>query len=125
VTYDEAARRFSVKVCSDCPNGDHGRGYAQPRLNTIHWRTRRVNKFGLRRFLLLVAQLRLINFDTLSGWERIRASNTWVAQTGAKTLRVRFRRELADADRAEARWLMNRAGAEPSPEMRRWLRKEP
>jgi hypothetical protein len=127
MTYEEVATHFEVRLCSSNPGCayrpvDHQRGVAGSR-DTIHWAPRRMNVRGLRIFLTLVAQVRILRYWNLSKPMRIYASATW-AQRAASQLHVRFPRRYSQADRTRVLWLISQ-GHEATPAALRWAaRKE-
>lgn len=100
MTYEELAKRYTVRICTGCPGGyNHKEGGAS--LDTIHWFPRRVSKPGLRRFLKL-AVLILLGLNRMPEPQR----TYWMASGAedlARQINVRFPRRYADLDRARVR----------------------
>ncbi len=118
MTWDEVTQTVGVKRCAGCTLGDHTRGWASRSTYTVHWADRRLTKHGLRRFLMLVASIRLVPID--QAWERLYAYNRWASHTAAQ-LHVRIPARYADNDRARVRWLITKE-EHVSPQVKRWTR---
>jgi hypothetical protein len=116
-TWDDIARRYSVRRCLSCA-GDHKRGYVSRSSWTIHWTDRRVTRAGLRMFLMLVAQCIHSDWESLPEWRRLYVSNTWAFNQSLKA-GVRLPATLSDTDRARVRWLISKEENVPD-EVRRW-----
>lgn len=124
-TYDDVAAYFDVAICTSsafCGVSDkqHVSGYAYN--NRIHWAPRRLTRPGLRRFLTLVAQLRLLHYERMNRAMRIYSVNAWVSRI-APGLHVRFPNSYSSSDRAKVRWLESR-GMPISAPARRWAHRQ-
>lgn len=124
--YEDVAAYFDVHLCdgSDCvvPIARHKRGAVVLPHRIVHWADRKLTKPGLRRFLKLVAQIRILNYNHQNQAMRLFAENTWAAQA-AQALHVRFPARYSTADRAKARWLI--ATGEPvSAPAYRWAHRQ-
>lgn len=116
MTWDEIATQFDVKRCPACDGYDHTHGAVST--NTVHWADRHLTRHGLRHYLMLIAQLRLIH--TEEGWRSIYAQNVW-AISAARQLHVRIPARYSDNDRARVRWLITKDEAVPA-NVKRWAR---
>ncbi len=116
MTWDEIARHFGVTRCDGCPALDHVRG--QTSFYAVHWYDRRMTKLGLRRYLMLISELRLVYLD--EEYMRIYASNRWAADA-ARQLHIRIPARYSDNDRARVRWLIEHKQNVPDG-VRRWAR---
>jgi hypothetical protein len=123
-SYEDVAAVLSVDLCAECeffPIKGHRAGAASG--NTIHWAPRRMTRRGLRQFLMLVAEIRVLNFRRLNAAMRVYTRNVWAANAG-KLFHVRFPRSYSRVDRYLIRWLISQ-GAAVSDAAQRWAyRKE-
>jgi hypothetical protein len=124
LTYDDLALLVGVRLCpgDETPDGirAHRRGFTER--STVHWAPRRVTPRGVRNFLLLAAQTRLLDFGTLNRAERIGRTNIWAARA-ALLQHIRLPARYADGDRAKVRWLISQ-GMDVSPAVQRWARQK-
>lgn len=116
MNWDDVARHFGVKRCGMCGSGDHTKGWTRNGL--IHWADRNTTKIGLRRFLMLIAEARIIRPNTEYG--RIYSYNIWAARA-SKELRLRIPARYSDNDRARVRWLITKEEHVPDA-IKRWAR---
>jgi hypothetical protein len=124
-TYEDVAAYYDVSVCpssGQCNVSDtlHHRGHAQR--NTVHWSPRRLSKPGLRNFLRLVAQTRLLRYAEMNKAMRIYAENVWIDHA-SRDLRVRFPRRYSESDRAKTRWLESQ-GQTLTIQAHRWAHRQ-
>lgn len=125
-SYEDVAAYFDVRICPEvgyggclvATVGEHRRGVAPPRERVIHWSPRRFNRLGFRRFLKLIAHVRIQGFYAMNPAMRIYAESTW-AQRAAALLHVRFPTHYSDADRRRVRWYMSQ-GHGVSVQAKRW-----
>lgn len=120
MTYDEVARKFGVRRCNGCEAAINHQIGGQVG-NVIHWTDRKLNRAGLRHFLMLVAATRVI--VGREKWRRIWAYNVWAASAARKELRITIPLRYSAADRAYVRWRIQSAVNVPSA-ARTWANKE-
>lgn len=127
MTYPEVAEQLSVRVCwgDDCTveriegrSRAHQDGWCDLS-GKVHWRDRRVNRWGLYRFLKLVVTSKL-------GLQPVRGGpyRTWAMASGAFDLGlevgVRFSRKILAEDRTLVRsWLAAGYGQDMDDDTRR------
>lgn len=116
MNWDDVAKRFDVKRCNGCGSSNHTKGWT--RNGVIHWSDRNVTKMGLRRYLMLIAEARIVRPDT--EWGRLYSYNVWAARA-SKDLRLRIPARYSDNDRARVRWLITKEVRVPD-EVKRWAR---
>ena len=135
-SYADVAAYFDVYLCDGlmptgerhlyeiCPlsTAQHQRGAVVLPHRLVHWRDRKLTKPGLRRFLKLVAQIRIHNYKNLDTAMRLFAENTW-ANEAARALHVRFPARYSAADKARARWLIA-TGEHVSATAYRWAHRQ-
>ncbi len=133
--YEDVAAYYDVHLCDGltpvgerlygaCPlsHAQHKRGVVVLPHRIVHWSGRKLTKPGLRRFLKLVAQIRVHNYNHHNQAMRLFAENTW-ANAAARVLHVRFPARYSAADRARVRWLI--ATGEPvSAPAYRWAHRQ-
>ena len=119
-TYGDLARRFALELCVECDLPVHGKGWVDIPRGRIHWRERRVNRLGLRRFLMLAAEVSMYRDGYRGGSEaeRLWMLNTW-AYREAMQLGMRLGRELSRRDRARVLYLLRDRGQSAA---KRWAK---
>ena len=115
-TYEDVAAALSVRICFEDADEAHLRGFVGG--NTVHWTPRRMTRRGLRNFLMLVAEIRVLRFAERNRAMRIYAANAWATKAAAG-LHIRLPRSYAHADRVYMRWLVANGDA-VSPAAHRW-----
>lgn len=116
MNWDDVAQHFGVKRCATCASGNHTTGWT--RNGYVHWSDRHVTKLGLRRFLMLIAEARIIRPET--DWGRLYAYNVW-ASKAAQDIHIRMPARYSDNDRARVRWLITKDEHVPDA-VKRWAR---
>lgn len=114
-TYQEIAKLMEVTLCSLCSLDN----CANMSSNTVHWHERRVTRPGLRNFLKLVSQLRLVS--GMPEWQALWAQNIWAYRKARYELGVLLPAHLSKRDRARVRYLMDRDSIS-NPAARRWAK---
>lgn len=128
-TFEDLAVLLDVRLCPGGPDClrqmiNHQHGGSSASLNTVHWAPRRLTKRGIRRFLLVTARMRVMNYWSRSPAMRIFLSNAWATKR-ARDLHIRFPSQWSRTDRLTVLWLASK-GDQLTPEARRWAsRKEP
>lgn len=108
-SYTSLAIRYEVDLCTsedhcgELSRTAHRRGVVG--WGDIHWHERRYTKSGLRRFLILVGQVRLLRGDRTEA-EWIHDLNMFAYRTALHDLGVQLPRHLAAQDRARVRFLL-------------------
>jgi len=111
VTYDDVAAHFEVRRCNEClAIYDHRHG--QRIGNTVHYANRRFSRAGLRNFLMLIAQTRLVVGH--EKWRQIWAYNVWAASVARKELHITIPTKLTLTDRAYVWWAIQSADHVPT-----------
>lgn len=121
--YGEVVEREGIRWCSECSIGNHQRGWSNPSRATVHWTDRRVNKLGLRRFLMLVGAIRHSHNRGQPPWQRLYEQNVYAYQRGLSEYHVRFPARFSASDRARVRYSMGKSGVVSDPDKRsiaRW-----
>lgn len=122
-TYEDVAAFFQANLCPSPQMGcsvvqkDHDRGVATYD-NVVHWTPRKMTRPGLRKFLKVIARIRVHNYVVMNKAMRIYAENAWTIHA-ATQLHIRFPTRYSTADRANIRWLMS-TGMEVTPVASRW-----
>lgn len=111
MTFDDVARHFGVRRCNECLSRYNHRAGARV-ANTIHFADRTFTRAGLRNFLMLVAETRLIVGP--EKWRKVWAYNVWAASVARKELHITIPARLSDADRAYVRWRIQTASDVPT-----------
>lgn len=114
LTYPDLAARYEIEACFDgCYRSDHWGGAIDSQ-GVVHWADRPVRRPGLRRFLILVSQVR---FREDGGWTpswprkkaeayEIYRHALWAYRTAMHDLGIRLPAKLAVADKAKVRALL-------------------
>lgn len=103
--YDDVARDLGVTVCNGCDEvSKHRDGY--PGIGVVHWYDRKLNRNGLRRFLMLAIEARDPALGLMPNWMRIWTLNV-EATYQAKLLGVTLPKRLSDTDRARVRFYLD------------------
>lgn len=122
-TYEDVAASLSLELCSSCESFSpvtHMYGYAHN--NTVHWRSRRLERRGLRKFLKLAARLRVHQYAKASPAMKVYLANAWATKAGA-ALRVRFPYAYTVDDRLWVQWLVVN-GDHITTAARRWAHRK-
>lgn len=123
MTYEEIASRERILLCPDCPDWDHRRGSSNPSRGVVHWAPRRVNRLGLRRFLMLVARIKRSHNRGQPRWLQVYEQNAYAYHRALNEYHIRLPRSWSMTDRAQVRVWMGKAGVLSHPENRnvaRW-----
>lgn len=123
-SYEDVAAYFSVTLCTGCDWNqgtiDHRKGSVTG--DVLHWESRRMTRPGLRKFLLLIASMRILNYHRMNRAMQIYAANTW-ATRATQYLHVRFPHRYSQTDRATVRWLITQ-GHDVTEPAHRWAHRQ-
>lgn len=111
MTYEEVAEKFGVELCQRSfgrDDADHESGSASFLPPTVHWRERRMNVIGLRRFLMLVALARWPERYVGPRWAEAYRVNKTAVELSRILGRRLDQRHLSAADRERTRYLLAR-----------------
>jgi len=116
VRYPEVVQRENIKWCAGCEIGNHQKGWANPSRTTVHWSDRNVNRYGLRRFLMLVANVKHHHNRGQPRWQALYEQNQYAYRRALDEYHVRLASTMSQGDRARVRYWMGRAGVLNDPD---------
>lgn len=119
MNYAEMAAQEKVIYCGGCDPAlnpftnkiegfDHLRGGANSSRGVVHWTNRRVNRIGLRRFLMLVAAIKYSHNRGQPRWQQVYEQNTFAYHRALEQYHVRLSKRWSLTDRARVRYWMGR-----------------
>ena len=130
LTYAELAQRYEVELCTGwCHERGHDEGFVARRM--VHFAERGVTRSGLRKFLMLIHDLRVWpdKTATIDGRPRaVRAAdwyhsrNVFAYRTAFHDLGIRLDRKLSAGDRARVRHLLLGLNRPELKTLRNWAR---
>lgn len=127
LTYPSLAERYGVELCTgECAERGHDDGFIARK--RVHFRDRGVTRSGLRKFLMLVHDLKeewgglpRILPRKVGAAQWIHSRNMYAYRTALHDLGIRLDRKLSATDRAQVRHLLLMQGGAPVVHsLRRW-----
>lgn len=117
MNYGDVATREKVGLCIN-PNQphryemqDHRRGYTTSD-GVIHWLDRKVNRLGLRRFLMMAAAIKYSHNRGQPRWQQVYEQNEYAYHRALAEYHIRLPRRYSLTDRARVRyWMGQEKGA--------------
>lgn len=128
LTYADLSRGYGVELCTgECAESGHDDGFV--RYGRVHFRERGVTRSGLRKFLMLVHDVKVWptvespRLGRLGTAMWLHSRNVWAYRAAHGGLGIRLPRSLSQGDRARARYLIaQRRAQEPPKALLAWAR---
>ena len=112
-SYAAIAKSLEITHCTGaCGVGNHRAGWANPSRGVIHFEERGVTRAGIRRFLMLYAQIIKSHNRGQPEWQRIYEQNQVAVQVG-RQMGLRFPKWLSLEDRAKVDRILRKGTSFP------------
>jgi hypothetical protein len=118
LTYPDIAETEGVTLCATCWAGDICPAGLRAEVDgtTIHWRSRRVTRPGLRNFLKLVMRIHSMAVLPLTEWEALHNENVYAYHAARAKYHVLLPKHLSRQDRVRAWSLLLHKTPKPQPQ---------